>query len=136
MLTCCARMSKDRSTKSQLKTSASSHHLPNMEHMAAYGPWRVEWWGEEMCGIRACVAAEGFERASGVAGECVGIERGGEGSRRARYTLPTRALGAHKFAHGNLGMRRWIMVERALEAGLGRAHRVRSWTAGSGSGRR
>ena len=40
---------------------------PPAEHgaYAAYGPWRVEWWGEKMCGIRACVAAEGFERASG-----------------------------------------------------------------------
>ena len=96
----------------------------------------MEWWGEEMCGIRACVAAEGFERASGVAGECVGLERGGEGSRRARYTMPTRALGAHKFAHGIWGVRRWILVERALEAGLGGAHRVRSWSDGLGSGRR
>ena len=37
VLTCCARMSKDRSPQSKLKISASSHHLPNMEHMAAYG---------------------------------------------------------------------------------------------------
>ena len=117
MLTCCARMSKDRSPQSKLMISASSHHLPNLEHMSAYGPWRVEWWGEEMCGIRACVAAEVFERASGVAGECAGIERGGEGSRRARYTLPTRALGAHKFAHGILGVSALVRGMRARGGG-------------------
>ena len=36
----------------------------------------------------------------------------------------------------DLGVRRWILVERALEAGLGGAHRVRSWSDGLGSGRR
>ena len=54
---------------------------------------RVEWWGEEVCGIRACVAAQEFERASGVAGECADIEGGRKGSRRARCMLPRRPRG-------------------------------------------
>ena len=49
VLTCCARMSKDRSPQSKLKISASSHHLPNMEHMQHMG--RGGWSG----GVRRCV---------------------------------------------------------------------------------
>ena len=66
----------------------------------------MEWWGEEMCGIRACVAAEGFERASGVVGECAGIERGGEGSRAGALHTADKGSGSPQVCAWDFGCER------------------------------